>query len=126
MQNLEVNICNPFGILFQEKISLLLLPCIDGEIGVLHNHIPMIFSLKFGLIKMLDASNKVSNSFYVDSGVAKISNTDVNILCNQCCESTNIDEAYVKEKIDLLAKLGNKTSKLDFYKKILEAITKHD
>lgn len=124
MLDLEVNIFNPLEILFKEKASLVLLPCVDGELGVLYNHIPMIASLKFGLVKILDSNHRVSNSFYIDSGVAKISNTDVGVLCSQCCDFADINESYVNNKIDLLSKLGNKSSKLEFYKKILAHIKK--
>jgi F-type H+-transporting ATPase subunit epsilon len=96
--------------------------CAAGEIGVLSNHIPMILSLKFGLIKLFSDDGKMLASFYLDSGVAKISSLDVNILCGQCCDAANIDEAYLHKQIDLLSKPDNKNSKLEFYKNILAVI----
>jgi F-type H+-transporting ATPase subunit epsilon len=119
---IEVNIWNPLGIMFKKKAAMILLPALDGEIGVLSNHIPMILSLKFGLIKLFSDDGKMLASFYLDSGVAKISSLDVNILCGQCCDAANIDEAYLHKQIDLLSKPDNKNSKLEFYKNILAVI----
>ena len=124
MSKLEVNIFNPLGLMSKEKAAMVLLPGADGELGVLYNHIPMILSLTFGLVKLLDEDGKVYTSFYIDSGVAKISNLDINILCGQCSDAVSIDEEYLNQKIDLLAKLGNKNSKLEFYQNILARISK--
>ena len=124
MSKLEVNIFSPLGLTFKEKATMVLLPGTDGELGVLHNHIPMILSLTFGLVKLLDEDGKISSSFYIDSGVAKIGNFDVNILCGQCSDAVIIDEEYLNKKIELLAKLGNKNSKLEFYQNILARIGK--
>jgi len=124
MSKLEVNIFNPLGLMSKEKAAMVLLPGADGELGVLYNHIPMILSLTFGLVKLLDEGGKVYASFYIDSGVAKISNLDINILCGQCCDAVSIDEEYLNQKINLLAKLGNKNSKLEFYQNILARISK--
>ena len=117
--NLEVSIFGPKGVLFKEKVSMAVLPAVGGEIGVLHGHVPTITSLKFGTIKLFDQHNTLIYKMYVDQGVATIENTGVSLVCSQCCQALDLDINDIKQKIDLLKRLGNKTSKLEFYQQIL-------
>ena len=117
--NLAISIFSIKGVLFKERAAMIVLPALEGQIGVLYNHIPMITSLKFGLIKLLDQDNKIVAQFYIDGGVAKIDNTAVNVICSDCCQAMNLTIEDVRDKIGFLTQLGNKASKLEFYQKIL-------
>ena len=119
MHNLQINISSPLGLLFQESSHMVLLPALDGEMGILYNHVPTIASLAFGLIKLLDEESNLLNSFYIDGGVVQINSSGVEILCYQCYEDKSVDINYILNKIALLKKIATKPSKLLFYEKVL-------
>ncbi len=119
MTNLELTISNPLNVLLKESGYMVLLPAINGEMGILHEHIPTIVSLDFGLIKLLDSHNKITSSFYIDGGVAQINRSSINVVCNYMKESAAIDKELLLEKIMPLSEAGG--SKFEFYNKILKA-----
>jgi F-type H+-transporting ATPase subunit epsilon len=119
MHTLQVNIANPLGLIHQETSYLVLLSALEGQMGVLPNHMPTITSLSFGRIALFDNRDNLINAFYIDGGVAKIDEQSVNILCYQCCEAKNMQINDIVNKIALLKRLTTKPSKLNFYEKVL-------
>jgi F0F1-type ATP synthase epsilon subunit len=103
---------------------MILLPSLEGEIGVLYNHIPIITGLQFGLINLLDQQNNVKMSFYIDEGIAQINREVVHVVCNQCTSAKELNIDTLEEKISLLTGFPNKISKLNFYQKILDLMNK--
>jgi F-type H+-transporting ATPase subunit epsilon len=118
MYNLELTIASPLRVLLKETSHMVLLPALEGEIGVLYNHIPVIVSLNFGLIKLVDSKNKITTSFYIDGGVARVTNTSVDVICNYMTESNGLNTEKLSAKMKLIASLAGKNDKMEFYKKI--------
>ena len=122
MHSLELNITTSRHISFREEGYMVLLPTIEGQIGVLYGHIPMLTSLAFGMVKLLDKDSKIIATFYIDGGAVQITNTAVNILCSCCADASALDKQSIENKINLLTSIGGKQSKLEFYNKILKHI----
>ena len=120
--SLELSISNTFKVVFKSYGCMVILPTISGEIGVLYDHVPIITSLKFGLIKLLDETNNIMSSFYIDSGVAQVNSFGVQLLCQEYHDASEVHYEKINEKIQLLSSLGSKDKKLAFYQKILTTI----
>ncbi len=56
--------------LFEGEAESVTLPGVDGELGILENHIPLISSLKHGIIKI--HSKKGEMSFNISGGFAEV------------------------------------------------------
>ena len=123
MLNLVVVISNPTGVLFEVKGNLLVLPALDGEMGVLYNHIPLVTSLKFGLMKLFDENKKITSRFYIDGGIAQIDKHRVDIICDECIECDILDQYNLSQKINFLINSTMREEKLEFYKQILTNIS---
>lgn len=71
--DLEVEIISPQGIVFDGICHVAVVPSIDGDIGVMHNHESFIAKLQKGEIRIFkDSSKDQSYTFPVENGFAEI------------------------------------------------------
>lgn len=86
MINIEVSISTFDKLVVQKSAHMLLIPAIGGDMGILPEHSLTITQLKFGVVKFCDNANKIFASFFVDSGVARINATNVDLICENVIE----------------------------------------
>lgn len=67
-----------------------------GKLGILPNHMPMITSLKPAVTTFKDNSGKTLNAF-TSTGILKVSNNEVKILCEACDWPEDIDIERAEE-----------------------------
>ena len=64
---MQVDIVTPEKVLFSEKeISMVTVPGIEGQMGILDNHLPVVTFLKPGVINVESTENKY---FFTTGGV---------------------------------------------------------
>ncbi len=68
---LKVEIISPKGVIFDDNCHLAVIPGNLGDIGVMNNHELVLTSLRKGEIKIYDKSEKLINSFEINSGFAQ-------------------------------------------------------
>lgn len=76
---MRVEIITPDKSLHRGEAKSVTLPGLDGSLGVLDNHAPMIASLKAGTIKLTEISGQV-HTFPIRGGVAEVLKNKVIIL----------------------------------------------
>ena len=80
---------------------MVVVPGVEGDIGFLSNHSNLITSIRPGIIKVNDPSEKAS-SLFVEEGFVKFSNNELLVVAvgvdNE--ESVNVD--FINEKVDKL------------------------
>jgi F-type H+-transporting ATPase subunit epsilon len=76
---MQVEIISPDKKLFEGEASAISLPGVDGSLGILNNHAPLISALKKGTIKLTENGNK-SLEFQVNGGVVEVFSNKVIIL----------------------------------------------
>lgn len=76
---MHLSIVTPEKELFNDEISLIQLPGIDGSFEILKNHAPIISSLSQGQIKVID-QNKKNHLFDISGGVIECSQNSVIVL----------------------------------------------
>lgn len=62
--------CN--NILFNNKIYMITLPTLSGEIAIMKDHEIILSMLKAGVIKILDSKENIIQEFKIQSGFAQI------------------------------------------------------
>lgn len=82
MNNLEIKIVAPQGILYEGHNYMAIIPTISGEIGVMANHESLATSLTKGKIKILDQSEKIIESIEVKDGFVEIKDRNLLILAD--------------------------------------------
>ena len=94
---IQVDIVTPEKKIFSENnILSVTVPGIEGDMGILNNHIPIITFLRPGTIQ-IQAQNKDS-SFFISDGVLEFSNNVLTILASEIYDLATI-------KLDTINKL---------------------
>ena len=87
---IQVDIVTPEKKIFSENnIFSVTVPGIEVDMGILHNHIPIITFLRPGTIQ-IQAQNKDS-SFFISDGVLEFSNNVLTILASEIYDLATID-----------------------------------
>tara|TARA_B100000242_G_scaffold163123_1_gene116628 strand:- start:1271 stop:1654 length:384 start_codon:yes stop_codon:yes gene_type:complete len=103
---MEVNIVAPDKIVFSEKnAKLVTLPGMEGNLGIMDKHTPIITFLRPGLIKI---EGEINNSFFVTGGVIDFQDDKLNILTDLVFNTNEINSDVVnKLKSEAEKKLKN-------------------
>ena len=104
-ENFNLEIVNPEESFLKKKVSEVVVPGIEGEMGILFNHIPIISFLKPGLLKVY--SDEGEQNFYIEEGIIEFKENTLSILTNEIIdikqkEKINIDEKVKKSQEELL------------------------
>ena len=103
---MEVIIVAPDKIVFSEKnAKLVTLPGMEGNLGVMDKHSPIITFLRPGLVKIESESN---NSFFITGGVIDFQDDKLNILTDLVFNMNEINSDVVNNlKFEAEEKLKN-------------------
>ena len=87
---IQVDIVTPEKKIFSENSILsVTVPGIEGDMGILNNHVPIITFLRPGTIQ-IQAQNKDS-SFFISDGVLEFSNNVLTILASEIYDLATIE-----------------------------------
>lgn len=75
---MNVILLTPEGQQFEGEANSVLLPAIDGSMGILENHAPVIAALGEGNLEIRQESK--TEVFKVRSGLVEVQNNKINIL----------------------------------------------
>ena len=77
---MEVQIITPDSTLFNGEATLVVVPGIDGQIGILNNHAPLVSSLVKGVVKV--KHNEKEDLFDIPGGVVEVSLNRITVLAS--------------------------------------------
>jgi len=101
----KIDIVSPEQLVFSdEKIQEVVLPSYEGELGILHNHIPLISFLKPGIIKIFKSNEKI-NSFFVEDGIIEFNNNILTVLSSKITDLKNLKKENINQLIAETEKL---------------------
>jgi len=98
-----VEIISPDQTILKQETSEATIPCYEGQIGILKNHIPLITFLRPGIIKI---KTDVERNYYVEEGTVEFSDNNLLILTSTAKDLANfqknlIDDLIKKEEENL-------------------------
>ena len=114
MGTLEVSIVTPNGEVYNNKeTSLVVLDTHSGQVGIMKNHVPMVATLKIGVLKIVDSNNK--NTFFaVSEGFVETHKESLTVIVQTAEEATTIDKTRAEEaKARAEERLANKDNNID-------------
>ncbi len=101
-QEFKIEIISPDNSIYSGKIVEAILPCFEGQVTILRNHIPLITFLRPGLITV------GNENFYVEEGTVEFSDNNLLILSST---AQNIKNISSEKKNIMLKDAENKISK---------------
>lgn len=91
------------GVKFSEEVFEIILPTLDGEIGVLPGHMPLISVAQRGVISVRKKSNEpddMMEHFAISGGAIEVSNNNLTVLVDEADSSDEISEEEAKEAME--------------------------
>jgi F-type H+-transporting ATPase subunit epsilon len=99
---MQVDIVTPEKVLFSEKdISMVTIPGIEGQMGILDDHLPVVTFLRPGVINIEQNENKY---FFTTGGVVDFKNNSLSILCQEVFDIKDLSD----DQINKLKERANK------------------
>ena len=92
--NLEI-ISPEKSFLIKNDTEEVVLPAIEGYLGILKDHIPIISFLKPGIIDVISKNERLN--FYVDEGIIEFKDNTLSILTSNIFDLKKIDKIRIDE-----------------------------
>ncbi len=96
------------GIKFSEDVYEILLPTLDGQIGVMPGHMPLISVATTGVISVRRNSNDrddMMDNFAISGGVIEVANNKLSVLVDEADHADEINEAEAQKAFELAKKM---------------------
>ena len=95
----KLEIVNPEkSFLSKDKVSEVVVPAFEGEMGILKDHISIISFLKPGIVKVFESGSNEEN-FYVEDGIIEFRNNCLSILTSKIFNIKKIDKNILRESL---------------------------
>jgi F-type H+-transporting ATPase subunit epsilon len=97
MAKLLLEIVTPEAKAFSGEVEMVVLPGVEGELGILPMHVPLMTQLLPGEVRILQDGKQTE--LVVGTGFVEVSQTHVSILTDMAMSDTEIDEQAAEEAV---------------------------
>jgi F-type H+-transporting ATPase subunit epsilon len=93
---IHVDIVSAEAAIFSGLAELVIAPAIQGEVGILPRHAPLLTQLREGEVRLKISSTR-EESFYISGGMLEVQPYKVTVLSDTALRAHDIDEAAALE-----------------------------
>jgi F-type H+-transporting ATPase subunit epsilon len=97
MATLKLEIVTPEGRAYSDDVAMVVLPSIEGEIGVFPAHVPLMTQLSPGELRI--TKDGKTTEFVVGTGFIEVTGDSVSVLTDSALGEEEIDENATEEAI---------------------------
>lgn len=90
-----LEVVTPEQILFKDEIQFVVTPAVEGELGVLRNHAPMVASLAIGVLRYTDPDGKIKR-MAISGGFMEVVDNTARVLAETAEHGDEIDVLRAK------------------------------
>ncbi len=95
--SLTLEIVTPEARVYSDTIDTVVIPTVDGEIGILPGHIPLLTQVADGELRVTKGGKELFLA--VGDGFAQVEGDKISILAERAITEEKIDEAAVEEAL---------------------------
>jgi F-type H+-transporting ATPase subunit epsilon len=95
---LRLEIVTPEARTYSDDVDMVVIPGVEGELGVFPQHVPFLTELKPGELRVLKNGQEIALA--VGEGFVEITADHVSVLTDMAIEESAIDENAVQAAID--------------------------
>lgn len=110
MSTFSCNVVSASESIYSGEISMLVASGVQGELGIMPGHIPLVTLLKPGALRVKQADG-TEELVYISGGVLEVQPNTVTVLADSAVRAHDLDEAKIlearKEAENLLAEQKN-------------------
>jgi F-type H+-transporting ATPase subunit epsilon len=99
MNTITVELVTPEQVVFSVKADSVEIPGSEGDFGVLHNHSPMISTLRPGVLTLHEEGGQ-KREFFVSGGFAEVTNELCTILAEKAVDTAKLSDSELKSLIE--------------------------
>ena len=108
---LTLEIVTPESRVYSDTIDTVVIPTLDGEVGILPGHIPLLTQVAFGELRV--TKGNTTQFLAVDGGFAQVSGDKVSVLAERAITEEKIDENAVEEAMKRAEAMMKETAHMD-------------
>lgn len=109
---INASIITPNGLYKEIKTPIINVTSVDGERGILSNHMPVVFVLDIGKLETVE--NEIRKIYAISGGVFYFQNNEAKILVNSIEDKDDIDvKRAIASKERQIKRLESKDSNYD-------------
>jgi F-type H+-transporting ATPase subunit epsilon len=97
MAKLQLEIVTPESKTFSEEVDMVVLPGVEGELGILPLHVPLMTRLMPGEVRITQGQKETD--LVVGTGFVEVTQTKVSILTDMAMSDAEVDEAAAEEAV---------------------------
>jgi len=120
---IALEVVTPARAVLKEKVKSVVLPGVEGQMGILPGHLPLLTALDFG--QMIVDTNEGLRSFAVDGGFAEISRDQVTVLTEGCEGVSDIDVEHARQVLKQAEEELNALEKLSQDEDVEDDVMEH-
>ena len=98
MATLKLEIVTPEGRAYSDDVAMVVLPSIEGEIGVYPAHVPLMTQLLPGELRIVKDGK--TTELVVGTGFIEVTGDSVSVLTDSALEDEQIDESATQDAIN--------------------------
>jgi F-type H+-transporting ATPase subunit epsilon len=97
MDALQFDLVSPEKLLFSESAEMVVIPGTEGDFGVMPAHIPMLSTIRPGVIAVYN-NKDVSDRIFVVGGFAEVTGDRCTVLAEEAFPVSELTSAIVAER----------------------------
>tara|TARA_Y100000590_G_scaffold206945_1_gene234394 strand:- start:17 stop:406 length:390 start_codon:yes stop_codon:yes gene_type:complete len=97
-EEFKLDIVNPEKLFVSKNdVIEVVAPSLEGEMGILKNHISIISFLKPGILKVISKNNQ--ESYFIEDGILEFKDNELSILTSTIFDLKNSDKTYISNSL---------------------------
>tara|TARA_B100000029_G_scaffold148961_1_gene144237 strand:+ start:2190 stop:2582 length:393 start_codon:yes stop_codon:yes gene_type:complete len=98
-EEFKLDIVNPEKLFVSKNdVIEVVAPSLEGEMGILKDHIPIISFLKPGILKIISKNNN-EESYFIEDGILEFKDNSLSILTSTIFDLKNSDKNYITNSL---------------------------
>ncbi len=96
---IEFELVSPERLLRSQAVEMVVVPGFEGDFGVLPGHMPLISTLRAGVIRIYE-KDQVVERLFVSGGFAEVTGRACTVLADMAVPLDEIDRSVVEEQLE--------------------------
>ncbi len=97
MAKLKLEIVTPESKVFSDDVDMVVLPGVEGQLGILPMHVPLLTQLLPGELHIMQEGKQ--KDIVVGTGFVEVSQTQVSVLTDMAMGEAEIDESATEQAV---------------------------
>ena len=93
-----LEIVSPEKLLLSRSVEMVVIPALEGDMGVLAGHTPMIVTLRGGTIDLYEG-DRVTDRLFVAGGFAEVTSSRCTVLADEAVPVGELDRAVAERRL---------------------------